>query len=122
MKTLVDDESDVDISQEEAGGTDIEWDMKTLVNDESDADSMAAMEFEELLIAPELFCAFCKWGDEEAGPWKQEHLFSCVDSLGRYIRVQYLHPQAAGKGFVCPYEGCSAFLGSVIYFLSHTAC
>jgi hypothetical protein len=46
----------------------MDWDAKALVDDESEADSMAAMEFEEPPIIPELFCAFCRWGDEEAGP------------------------------------------------------
>jgi hypothetical protein len=60
--------------------------MKILVN-ESDTDSTAAMEFEEPLIVPELFCAFCRWGNEEAGLQKREYLFSRLNSLGRYIRV-----------------------------------
>jgi hypothetical protein len=115
------DDDDTDISQEEAEGTNMDWDAKSLVDDESDADSVAAMEFKEPPIVPELFCAFCRWGDGEAGPRKRGHLFSRVDSLGRHIRVQHLHPRAAGEGFACPYEGCSAFLGSAMHFLSHTA-
>jgi hypothetical protein len=71
--TDAEDSDDADISQEEAGGTDMEWDAKTLVDDESDADSMTAMEFEEPPKVPELFCAFCKWGDEEAGTRKRKH-------------------------------------------------
>ena len=120
-RTLADNKSDADISQEETGGAGMGWDAKTMVDDESDADSIAAVEFEEPPIVPELFCAFCRWGDKEAGPRKREHLFSCVDSLGRHIRVQHIHPRAAGEGFVCPYKGCSAFLGSAMHFLSHTA-
>jgi hypothetical protein len=116
------DDDDADISQEEAEGTDMDWDTKTLVDDESDADSMAAMELEEPPPVPTLYCAFCRWADEEAGPRKREreYSFSRVDTLGRHIRVQHLRPRAAGEGFVCPYEGCSAFLGSAMHFLNHT--
>jgi hypothetical protein len=90
--TDAEDSDDADISQEEAGGTDMDWDAKNLVDDESDTESMAAKEFREPPIVPELFCAFCRWGDEEAGPRKREHIFSRVDSLGRHIRVQHLYP------------------------------
>ncbi len=99
----------------------MDWDDKKMVDDDSEADSMAAMEFEELPIVPEMFCAFCRWVDEEAGLRKREHLFSRVDSLGRHIRAQHLRPRAAGEGFGCPYWGCSAFLGSAMHFLNHTA-
>jgi hypothetical protein len=109
------------MSQEETRGASTGGNAKTTVDDESDADSIAAVEFEEPPIVPELFCAFCRWGDEEAGPRKREHLFSRVDSLGRHIRVQHLHLRTTGEGFVCPYKGCSAFLGSAMHFLSHTA-
>jgi len=71
-------------------------------------------------VAPMLYCAFCKWVDEEAGPRKRDHMFSRIDSLGRHIRAQHLCPRAAGEGFDCPYQGCSAFLGSAVHFLSHT--
>jgi hypothetical protein len=81
----------------------VDWDTKTLVDDELGVDSMAAMEFEEPPTVPELYCAFCRWGDEEAGPRKREHLFSRVDSLCRHIQAQHLRPRAAGEGFGCPY-------------------
>ena len=71
-------------------------------------------------MAPILYYAFCKWANKEAGPRKREHVFSRISSLGRHIRAQYLCPRAAGKGFDYPYQGCSAFLGSAIYFLSYT--
>lgn len=48
------------------------WDTKTLVDDESDTDSIAPMEIEEQLIVLVLYCAFCKWGDEEAKSTKAE--------------------------------------------------
>jgi hypothetical protein len=105
---------------------DVDWHAKTLVGQEpdpdvdSDADSMAAMELEEPPIVPVLYCAFCRWGDEEAGPRKREHIFSRVDSLGRHIRAQHLRPRAVGEGFGCPYRGCSAFLGNAEHFLGHT--
>jgi hypothetical protein len=44
-----------------------------MVDVELDADSIAAVEFEESLIVFELFCVFCRWGNEEAGPRKREH-------------------------------------------------
>jgi hypothetical protein len=99
----------------------MDWDTKTLVDDESDMESMAAKEFREPLIVPKLLCVFYRWGDEEAGPRKREHVFFRVDNLGWHIRIQHLHPRAAGEGFVCPYEGCSAFLRRVMHFLSYTA-
>jgi hypothetical protein len=117
------DDDDADISQGEAEGNtqaDVDWDTTTLGDGESDPDSLAAIEFDEPPIVPELYCAFCRWGDEEAGPRKREHLFSRVDSLGRHIRAQHLRPRAAGAGFDCPYRGCSAFLGSAMHFLNHT--
>jgi hypothetical protein len=67
------------------------WGTKTLVDDEPDAD-------------PVLYCPFCKWGDEEAGPGKQEYIFSRPDSLGRHVRAQHLRYRAADKGFNCPYQ------------------
>lgn len=97
---------------------DVDWDMKTLVDDESDADSIAPMEIEERPIVPELYCAFCKWGDEEAGPQKRKYAFSRPDSLRRHVRAQ--HPKNRTGGFDCPYRGCSAFLGSAEHFLNHT--
>jgi hypothetical protein len=46
------DNDDADISQEEAKGTDMEWDAKTLVDDKSEVDSMATKEFEKPPIGP----------------------------------------------------------------------
>jgi hypothetical protein len=71
-------------------------------------------------MAPILYYAFCKWANKEAGPRKQEHAFSRISSLGRYIRAQYLCPRAAGEGFDCPYQGYSAFIGSALYLVTHT--
>jgi hypothetical protein len=99
---------------------DVDWDTKTLVDDELNVDSMGPMELEEHLTALVLYCAFCKWGNEEAGPLKRKYIFSRADSLGRHVRVQHLENRAAGEGFDCPYRGCSAFLGSADHFLNHT--
>ena len=106
--------------------SDADWDTQTLVDldsvsdTKSDADSMAAIEPGEPLIFPVLYCAFCRWGDEEAGPRKRNHLFSRPDSLGRHVRVQHLGNRATRGGFDCPYQKCSAFLGNAEHFLNHT--
>jgi Protein of unknown function (DUF3435) len=73
-------------------------------------------------VTPDLFCPFCKWGDEEVGPRKRNHLYARPDSLGRHIRDQHLADRDANDGFDCPYEGCSAFLGGAEHFLNHTEC
>jgi hypothetical protein len=39
------------------------------------------MELEELPIVPVLYCALCRWVDEEAGPRKREHPLWCRKSL-----------------------------------------
>ncbi|KAG9228272.1 hypothetical protein BJ875DRAFT_547861 [Amylocarpus encephaloides] len=63
------EDEEEDISQGETDvESDVDWDTKTLPDEDSDADSMAPMEVEEQPIAPTLYCAFCKWVDEEAGP------------------------------------------------------
>jgi hypothetical protein len=66
-----------------------------------------------------LFCPFCKWGDEEAGPRKREHKYCRPDSLKRHARSQQLTERAVGEGFDYPYEQCTAFLGTAMHFLSH---
>jgi hypothetical protein len=67
----------------------------------------------------ELCCPFCKWGDEEAGPHKREHKYSRRDSRKRHVEDQHLTERAVGEGFDCPYERCTAFLGTAAHFLSH---
>jgi hypothetical protein len=67
----------------------------------------------------ELCCPFCKWGDEEAGPRKKKYKFSRRDSRKRHVQDQHLTKQAIGEGFDCPYDGCTAFLGTAMHFLSH---
>jgi hypothetical protein len=37
-------------------------------------------------VTPDLFCPFCKWGDEEVGPRKRNHMHARPNSLGRQIR------------------------------------
>lgn len=69
-----DDDDEEDISQRETDvESDVDSETKTLADEDSDADSMAPMEVEEQPIAPTLYCAFCKWVDEEAGPRKRDH-------------------------------------------------
>jgi hypothetical protein len=115
-----DEEEEEDISQGETDvESDVDWETKTLADKDSDADSMAPMEVTKRSVAPVLYCAFCKWVDEEAGPRKREHVFSRINSLGRHIRAQHLCPRAAGEGFNCPYQGCSAFIGSALHFVTH---
>jgi hypothetical protein len=119
--TDADDDEEEDISQGETEvESDIDWETKTLADEDSDTDSMAPMEVKKRSVAPVLFCAFCKWVDEEAGPRKREHVFSRIDSLGRHIWAQHLCPRAAGEGFDCPYQGCLAFIGSALHFVNHT--
>lgn len=81
------------------------------------------MKFEEPPIVPELFCAFCGLDDEEAGPRTLERLFPRIDGVGRHIRVQHLHPRAAGEGFFCSYKGFLAFMGvrCISYVAGHVS-
>jgi hypothetical protein len=71
-------------------------------------------------VTPDLFCPFCRWGDEEVGPRKRNHVYARPGSLGRHIRDQHLAERDPNEGFDCPYERCSAFLGGGMYFLNHT--
>jgi hypothetical protein len=98
----------------------IDWETKILADEDLDTDSIAPIEVKERPVAPMLYYAFCKWVDKEAGPRKWEYVFSRINSLGRHIRAQYLCPRAAGKGFDCLYQGCSAFIGSALHFVTHT--
>lgn len=65
----------------------MDWDTKTVVDNKSDADSMTPMEIKEQPIVLVLYCAFCKWGDEEAGLQKQKYVFLQPNSLGRHIQA-----------------------------------
>lgn len=55
----------------------------------------------------------------EAAPPKRNYEFPGRDSRKRHVRVQHLTEEAVGEGFDCPYEGCSAFLGTATHFLRH---
>jgi hypothetical protein len=66
----------------------------------------------------ELRCPFCKC-DIEAAPRKRDYKFPRRDSWKRHVRGQHLTEQAVGEGFDCPYEGCTAFLGTATQFLRH---
>jgi hypothetical protein len=66
----------------------------------------------------ELRCPFCQC-DLEAGPRKRNYTFPRRDSWKRHVRGQHLTEHAVGEGFDCPYEGCSAFLGTATHFLRH---
>ena len=70
-------------------------------------------------VTPGLYCPFCKWGDEEVGPRKRDHVYARPDSLGRHIRDQHLAERDPNDGF--DYEGYFAFLGGGMYFLNHAA-
>ena len=72
-------------------------------------------------VTPDLSCPFCKWEDEEVGLRKRDYEFARPDSLGRHIRDQHLAERDANKGFDCPNERCSAFLGGAMHFLNHIA-
>lgn len=73
------------------------------------------------LVTFNFYCPFCKWRDMEVSPRKQDHVYTCLNSLGRYIRDQHFAEQDFNEGFDCLYKGCSAFLGGGIHFLNHTA-
>jgi hypothetical protein len=66
----------------------------------------------------ELRCPFCDC-DMEAAPRKRNYEFPRRDSRKRHVRAQHLTEHAVGDGFDCPYEGCSAFLGTATHFLRH---
>ncbi|KAF7955066.1 uncharacterized protein EAE97_000325 [Botrytis byssoidea] len=52
---------------------------------------------------------------------KREYEYLHIDSLSRHIKTQYLQSRTVDEGFHCPYQDCSAFLGSAMHFLNHTA-
>jgi hypothetical protein len=68
-----------------------------------------------------LYCPFCRWCDEEASPQKRNKLFARIDGLRKHVRGQHLDYMVPDKGLKCPYQGCTAFLGGKMHFLSHTA-
>jgi hypothetical protein len=82
---------------------------------------LIANKTQDLPETANLYCAFCRWGDEEAGPRKRTYAFPRIDSLGRHVRKQHLSKRATAGGFHCPYQGCSAYLGCDTHFLNHTA-
>ena len=65
-----------------------------------------------------LRCPFCEC-DIEAAPRKRNYTFPRRDSQKRHVRGQHLTEHAVGEGFDCPYNGCSAFLGTATHFLRH---
>jgi hypothetical protein len=73
----------------------------------------------QILLRSTFYCLFCRY-DEEAGPHKYNKLFSCIDGLCKYIRIQYLEYIRPNKGFVCLYQGCVMSLKGTIYFINHT--
>jgi hypothetical protein len=93
-------ENTIILGMEATGNTqeDVDWDSKTLVDDESNADSMAPMELEEYLTAPVLYCAFCKWGDEEAGPLKRKYIFSSLSQTLKRSLSAVQEPHLASGG------------------------
>jgi hypothetical protein len=85
-----DTEEEMEEKEEEMGQEEEEEASQTDSVEESEKetvpDVVAAMA-EEQPTTLRLYCAFCKWADEEAGPRKREHLFSRINSLSRYIRT-----------------------------------
>jgi hypothetical protein len=67
-----------------------------------------------------LYCPFCRY-DDEAGPRKQNKLFSCIDTLRKHVRVQYLEYKQPNKRFICLYRGCTVLLENAVHFLNYTA-
>lgn len=57
----------------------------------------------------------------EVSPREQNHVYTCPNSLGRYIRDQHFAEQDPNEGFWLLYKRCSAFLDGGIHFLNHTA-
>lgn len=115
-----DTEEEMEEEEEEEEEEAFQTDSVEESEEETVPDVVADMDAEEQPAIQRLYCAFCKWADEEAGPRKREHLFSRIDSLSRHVRAQHLCPSAAGEGFDCPYPACSAFLGSALHFVTHT--
>jgi hypothetical protein len=66
-----------------------------------------------------LFCPFCRWTEESIGPIQRNHEFARKDTLEKHLLKQHL----AGRATMirCPYEDCSAFLGSPGHVMSHLA-
>jgi hypothetical protein len=67
-----------------------------------------------------LYCPFCRC-DDEAGPRKQNKLFSRIDALRKHVRVQHLEYMRPNERFICPYRGCTAPLENAMHFLNHAA-
>jgi hypothetical protein len=74
----------------------------------------------QMLLRSAFYCPFCRC-DEEAGPYKHNKLFSCIDGLCKHVRIQHLEYMRPNKGFVCLYQGCMTPLNSIMHFLNHTA-
>jgi hypothetical protein len=71
------------------------------------------------ILLSTFYCLFCRY-DEEAGPYKYNKLFSCIDGLCKHVRIQHLEYIQPNKGFVCLYQGCITSLKGTIYFLNYT--
>jgi hypothetical protein len=74
---------------------------------------------EPRLQSSTLYCPFCRC-DEEAGPKKQNKLFSRIDTLRKHVRVQHLE-YMQDKEFNCPYQDCIIPLKGAMHFVNHTA-
>jgi hypothetical protein len=72
----------------------------------------------QMLLKSTFYCLFCRY-NKEAGPYKYNKLFSCIDSLCKHVRIQYLEYIQPNKGFVCLYQGCVTSLKGTIYFINY---
>jgi hypothetical protein len=73
----------------------------------------------QILLRSTFYCLFCQC-DKEAGPYKYNKLFSCIDGLCKYIRIQHLEYIQPNKRFVCLYQGCITSLKGTTHFLNYT--
>jgi hypothetical protein len=117
-KTLADDELDSDLMAVNTV-TELNWDTKTLVEDGLDSDLMAVSTVTESEKLPGkdpiLWCAFCRWGGEEIGPRKRNHIYARIDNLRKHIRSQHLRARAPDEIIPCPCKHCSAVLGGPMH-------
>jgi hypothetical protein len=74
---------------------------------------------DQMILRSTLYCPFCKC-DEEVGFQKRNKVFARIDGLRKHVRVQHLEWMQPNERFICPYCGCTVFLGSTILFLNHT--
>ncbi|KAH6670144.1 hypothetical protein B0J14DRAFT_112396 [Halenospora varia] len=68
-----------------------------------------------------LFCGFCRWAAEgQVGPLLRYKKWPRKDNLQKHVRRKHLRGRDKGP-IPCPWEGCSAFLGSGAQVQNHIA-